>query len=230
MSAAMQSTLHISFDDPRRPADPPGAPLGGAAVRRLDRAAHAPHLLHRRVPQAARAQLGDRLRAVDPRAWPRASPATRCPTTCSPATACGSSRAWSRASRSSAAGSSGSCSAASSPARRSSAASTRCTSCCCPRPCSPSSRCTWCSSSRTSTRSTRARVARTRTSIGYPILPVYAAKAGGFFFIVFGVVMLMGAFFTINPIWAYGPYDPSPVSAGTQPDWYIGLRATARCA
>lgn len=59
--------------------------------------------------------------------------------------------------------------------------------------------------------------------IGYPILPVYAAKAGGFFFIVFGVVMLMGAFFTINPIWTYGPYDPSPVSAGTQPDWYIGF-------
>jgi ubiquinol-cytochrome c reductase cytochrome b subunit len=59
--------------------------------------------------------------------------------------------------------------------------------------------------------------------IGYPILPVYAAKAGGFFFIVFGVIMLLGAFFTINPIWTYGPYDPSPVSAGTQPDWYIGF-------
>ena len=59
--------------------------------------------------------------------------------------------------------------------------------------------------------------------IGYPVLPVYAAKAGGFFFIVFGVIMLMGAFFTINPIWVYGPYDPSPVSAGTQPDWYIGF-------
>ena len=59
--------------------------------------------------------------------------------------------------------------------------------------------------------------------IGYPILPVYAAKAGGFFFIVFGVIMLMAAFFTINPIWNYGPYDPSPVSAGTQPDWYIGF-------
>ncbi|MGN6444209.1 cytochrome bc1 complex cytochrome b subunit [Amnibacterium sp.] len=59
--------------------------------------------------------------------------------------------------------------------------------------------------------------------IGYPILPVYAAKAGGFFFIVFGLLMLMGAFFTINPIWVYGPYDPSPISAGTQPDWYIGF-------
>lgn len=59
--------------------------------------------------------------------------------------------------------------------------------------------------------------------VGYPVLPVYAAKAGGFFFIVFGVIALMASFFTINPIWNYGPYDPSPVSAGTQPDWYIGF-------
>lgn len=59
--------------------------------------------------------------------------------------------------------------------------------------------------------------------VGYPVLPVYAAKAGGFFFIVFGVVALIASLFTINPIWNYGPYDPSPVSAGTQPDWYIGF-------
>jgi len=58
--------------------------------------------------------------------------------------------------------------------------------------------------------------------VGYPLMPVYVAKAGGFFFIVFGVVMAISATFTINPIWNYGPYDPSPVSAGTQPDWYIG--------
>ncbi len=59
--------------------------------------------------------------------------------------------------------------------------------------------------------------------VGVPVMPVFAAKAGGFFFIVFGVLVLMGAFFQINPIWTYGPYDPSPVSAGTQPDWYIGF-------
>jgi ubiquinol-cytochrome c reductase cytochrome b subunit len=59
--------------------------------------------------------------------------------------------------------------------------------------------------------------------VGYPVLPVYAAKAGGFFFIVFGVIVLIASLFTINPIWNYGPYDPSPVSAGTQPDWYIGF-------
>jgi ubiquinol-cytochrome c reductase cytochrome b subunit len=59
--------------------------------------------------------------------------------------------------------------------------------------------------------------------VGVPILPMFAAKAGGFFFVVFGVIVLIAAFFTINPIWTYGPYDPSPVSAGTQPDWYIGF-------
>ncbi|MDO4241417.1 MAG: cytochrome bc complex cytochrome b subunit [Microbacteriaceae bacterium] len=59
--------------------------------------------------------------------------------------------------------------------------------------------------------------------VGFPVLPVYAAKAGGFFFIVFGVLLLIASLFTINPIWNYGPYDPSPVSAGTQPDWYIGF-------
>jgi ubiquinol-cytochrome c reductase cytochrome b subunit len=35
--------------------------------------------------------------------------------------------------------------------------------------------------------------------------------------------MLIAATFTINPVWNYGGYDPSPVSAGTQPDWYIGF-------
>ena len=59
--------------------------------------------------------------------------------------------------------------------------------------------------------------------VGVPVMPVFAAKAGGFFFIVFGVIVLIASLFTINPIWNYGPYDPSPVSAGTQPDWYIGF-------
>ena len=59
--------------------------------------------------------------------------------------------------------------------------------------------------------------------VGVPIMPVFAAKAGGFFFIIFGVIMLIAALFQINPVWTYGPYDPSPVSAGTQPDWYIGF-------
>src|SRR6476620_2383962 len=58
--------------------------------------------------------------------------------------------------------------------------------------------------------------------VGYPMLPVYAAKAGGFFFIVFGVTALMGAFLSIKPGWRYGSYNPSEVTAGSQPDWYMG--------
>ncbi|MFL6099701.1 MAG: cytochrome bc complex cytochrome b subunit [Actinomycetales bacterium] len=59
--------------------------------------------------------------------------------------------------------------------------------------------------------------------VGYPFMPVYLAKAGGFFFIVFGVTSFLAAIATINPIWMYGPYDPSPVTAGSQPDWYMGF-------
>lgn len=67
-----------------------------------------------------------------------------------------------------------------------------------------------------------ARPGRTeRNVVGPPFFPVYLAKAGGFFFVVFGVLALMGATMTINPVWNYGPYDPSPVSAGAQPDWYM---------
>ncbi|MSY85772.1 MAG: ubiquinol-cytochrome c reductase cytochrome b subunit [Actinobacteria bacterium] len=58
--------------------------------------------------------------------------------------------------------------------------------------------------------------------VGFPMLPVYAAKAGGFFFIVFGVTAIMGGLLSINPIWKYGPYDPTKVTAGSQPDWYMG--------
>ncbi len=58
--------------------------------------------------------------------------------------------------------------------------------------------------------------------VGFPMLPVYAAKAGGFFFIVFGITTIMGGLLSINPIWKYGPYDPTKVTAGSQPDWYMG--------
>ena len=58
--------------------------------------------------------------------------------------------------------------------------------------------------------------------VGYPLLPVYMAKAGGFFFIVFGVIAFLGAVASINPIWLYGPYTPAQISAGSQPDFYMG--------
>jgi len=58
--------------------------------------------------------------------------------------------------------------------------------------------------------------------VGYHLLPVYMAKAGGFFFIVFGLTTLIAGLVTINPVWLYGPYTPSQITAGSQPDWYIG--------
>jgi ubiquinol-cytochrome c reductase cytochrome b subunit len=58
--------------------------------------------------------------------------------------------------------------------------------------------------------------------VGYPLMPAYMAKAGGFFFIVFGVTAFLGAVASINPVWLYGPYNPGQVSAGSQPDWYMG--------
>ena len=65
---------------------------------------------------------------------------------------------------------------------------------------------------------------KTNTNVvGYPLFPVYTAKAGGFFFVVFGITVLMAGIATINPIWAYGPYVPDQVTAGSQPDWYIGF-------
>ena len=58
--------------------------------------------------------------------------------------------------------------------------------------------------------------------VGYPLLPVYMAKAGGFFFIVFGVTAFLGAVASINPVWLFGHYTPAQVTAGSQPDWYMG--------
>ena len=49
-------------------AHPPDAPLGGVDLRRRDRVAHGPDLLHRRIPQTARDQLGHRHDPARPRA------------------------------------------------------------------------------------------------------------------------------------------------------------------
>ncbi|MFD0314447.1 cytochrome bc1 complex cytochrome b subunit [Streptomyces flavalbus] len=59
--------------------------------------------------------------------------------------------------------------------------------------------------------------------VGMPFMPVYVAKAGGFFFLVFGVIAVIAAVAQINPIWAIGPYRPDQVSTGAQPDWYMGF-------
>ena len=46
--------------------------------------------------------------------------------------------------------------------------------------------------------------------VGYPLGPVYAAKAGGFFFIVFGVVAIMAALLHHQPDLELRPVRPLP--------------------
>ncbi|MGW5650643.1 cytochrome bc1 complex cytochrome b subunit [Streptomyces humi] len=62
-----------------------------------------------------------------------------------------------------------------------------------------------------------------RNVVGMPLMPVYMAKAGGFFFLVFGVLSVIAGIASINPIWAFGPYRVDQVAAGSQPDWYMGF-------
>ena len=60
-----------------------------------------------------------------------------------------------------------------------------------------------------------------RNVVGARIVPVFAADQGAFFMFTLGIVALMGGMLQINPIWNMGPYNPSQVSAGTQPDFYM---------
>ncbi|MFI8978142.1 cytochrome bc complex cytochrome b subunit [Nocardia asteroides] len=57
--------------------------------------------------------------------------------------------------------------------------------------------------------------------VGARIVPVFAADQGAFFAFTLGIVAIMGGILQINPIWNLGPYNPSQVSAGSQPDFYM---------
>ncbi|MDT7668354.1 MAG: ubiquinol-cytochrome c reductase cytochrome b subunit [Pseudonocardiales bacterium] len=62
-----------------------------------------------------------------------------------------------------------------------------------------------------------------RNVVGVRILPTFAAKGGAFLAVTVGVITLMAGVFQINPIWNFGPYNPAHISAGSQPDWYMGF-------
>ncbi|MDN5706342.1 cytochrome bc1 complex cytochrome b subunit [Corynebacterium casei] len=57
--------------------------------------------------------------------------------------------------------------------------------------------------------------------VGVRILPIFATKAIGMGMMTAGVLALMSGLLTINAIWNLGPYNPSQVSAGSQPDIYM---------
>jgi ubiquinol-cytochrome c reductase cytochrome b subunit len=71
---------------------------------------------------------------------------------------------------------------------------------------------------------------RTNTNVvGAPMYPYFMAKTGAFFFFTFAALALAATFAQINPIWLYGPYTPVGISAGSQPDFYMGfLEGTLR--
>ena len=65
---------------------------------------------------------------------------------------------------------------------------------------------------------------RTNTNVvGGPTLPSFIAKTTAYFFFVFGITSLLSTFAQVNPIWMYGPYTPVSISAGSQPDFYMGF-------
>ncbi|MFN8089545.1 MAG: cytochrome bc complex cytochrome b subunit [Mycobacterium sp.] len=57
--------------------------------------------------------------------------------------------------------------------------------------------------------------------VGVRVMPVFAVKSGAFFAMTTGILGIMGGLLQINPIWQLGPYKPSHVSAGSQPDFYM---------
>ena len=59
--------------------------------------------------------------------------------------------------------------------------------------------------------------------VGQPMYPYFMVKTGAFFFFVFGVLALLATFAQINPVWEVGPYTPTAISAGSQPDFYMGF-------
>jgi ubiquinol-cytochrome c reductase cytochrome b subunit len=61
-----------------------------------------------------------------------------------------------------------------------------------------------------------------RNVVGAPMYPYFMAKTGAFFFFVFAVCAGLSTFAQINPIWLFGPYNPAAISAGSQPDFYMG--------
>jgi ubiquinol-cytochrome c reductase cytochrome b subunit len=60
-----------------------------------------------------------------------------------------------------------------------------------------------------------------RNVVGVRVMPVFAVKSGAFFALTTAILGLMGGLLQINPIWNLGPYKPSQVSAGSQPDFYM---------
>lgn len=58
--------------------------------------------------------------------------------------------------------------------------------------------------------------------VGSPLWPSYTFRSLALLLGVAGVLFIMGGLIQINPVWLYGPYEPSNSTSSAHPDWYIG--------
>lgn len=58
--------------------------------------------------------------------------------------------------------------------------------------------------------------------VGSPLFPNYAAKSLTLGVATVAVLVALGAFVQINPIWLFGPYNAYQAASPAQPDWYVG--------
>jgi ubiquinol-cytochrome c reductase cytochrome b subunit len=56
--------------------------------------------------------------------------------------------------------------------------------------------------------------------LGTRMVPAYALRTLGFFFVIGGLLAFLGGFFQVNPVWLYGPYQAWDATVNAQPDWY----------
>jgi ubiquinol-cytochrome c reductase cytochrome b subunit len=64
--------------------------------------------------------------------------------------------------------------------------------------------------------------AREDNVVGRYLWPGQVFLSVGLFFLTAAFLAFLGGVFQINPVWAWGPYDPAVVASPVQPDWYIG--------
>ncbi|HET6877610.1 MAG TPA: cytochrome bc complex cytochrome b subunit [Jatrophihabitans sp.] len=60
-----------------------------------------------------------------------------------------------------------------------------------------------------------------KTVSGSRLYPQYGIKSLGLLALIGGGLAALGGLAQINPIYFYGPYEPSQVSSLSQPDWYM---------
>jgi ubiquinol-cytochrome c reductase cytochrome b subunit len=58
--------------------------------------------------------------------------------------------------------------------------------------------------------------------VGKSFWPSQVFKSTGLAVLTAGVLAALGGLVQVNPVWTYGPYNATVVSAPAQPDWYAG--------